>query len=65
MTQGADDDRDRSGLTRSSVEGREVAFAGSLSGQQGWRRTAARVLAIGWLTLMAAGVLGVATAVLL
>ena len=52
-------DLDLLGLSRSTAEGQTVALAGALSGQQGRRRTVARVLAFTWLGLMVAGLLGI------
>lgn len=58
------DDLDLIGLSRSTPEGQEVAFASSLSGQRGRRRTVARVLAFTWLGLMVLGLIGILVVVL-
>ena len=42
-------DNDRIGLSGSTPEGQEVRLAGGISGQTGWRRTAAKTFAFVWL----------------
>ncbi len=59
------DDSERIGLSRSTVEGQGVAFAAGLSGHNGWRRTAAKVLAYAWLAAAAAGLLAAVVLVVL
>jgi hypothetical protein len=51
------DDGERIGLSRSTPDGQTVALAGALSGQRGWRRSMARVIAFGALTVIAVGVI--------
>jgi hypothetical protein len=58
-------DRERIGLSDSTPEGRGLSLAGGLSGQTGWRRTAAHLLAVLWLAAMVAGVVVVVVVVLL
>lgn len=58
-------DLDLLGLSRSTAEGQTVALAGALAGQQGHRRTVARVLAFTWLGLMVAGLLGIVAVLVL
>jgi hypothetical protein len=45
-------DDDRIGLSGSTPVGQEVRLAAGLSGQTGWRRTAAKVFALLWLAAM-------------
>jgi hypothetical protein len=42
-------DNDRIGLSGSTGDGQHVRLAGMLSGQTGWRRTAAKAFAFIWL----------------
>jgi hypothetical protein len=42
-------DNDRIGLSGSTAEGQEVRLAAGMSGQTGWRRTAAKTFAFVWL----------------
>jgi hypothetical protein len=48
------DDNDRIGLSGSTSDGQGVRLAAGLSGQTGWRRTAAKVFALLWLAAMVA-----------
>jgi hypothetical protein len=57
-------DNDRIGLSRSTPEGQEVRLAAGLSGQTGWRRTAAKTFALLWLAAMLAGIVIAAVNVL-
>jgi hypothetical protein len=50
------DDNDRIGLSGSTPVGQEVRLAAGLSGQTGWRRTAAKIFALLWLGLIAVGI---------
>jgi hypothetical protein len=58
-------DDERIGLSGSTPEGRSVQLAAALSGQTGWRRRAAYLLAVLWLgglaVVLVAGVLAVVT----
>ena len=58
-------DLDLLGLSHSTAEGKTLAFDGALSGQQGRRRTVARLLAFIWLGLMVAGLLGIVAVLVL
>jgi hypothetical protein len=53
-------DNDRIGLSGSTADGQSVRLAGGLSGQTGWRRTAAKTFAVIWL-----GAMGVALVVII
>ena len=47
------DENDRIGLSAGTADGQSVRLAGGLSGQTGWRRTAAKTFAFFWLAAMA------------
>jgi hypothetical protein len=49
-------DNDRIGLSGSTPDGQGVRLAAGLSGQTGWRRTAAKVVALLWLGLITVGI---------
>jgi hypothetical protein len=57
-------DNDRIGLSGSTPEGQEVRLAAGLSGQTGWRRTAAKTFALLWLAAMVVVIVVVAVNVL-
>jgi hypothetical protein len=58
------DDNDRIGLSRSTPSGQEVRLAAGLSGQTGWRRTAAKVFALLWLAAMVVAIVVAAVSLL-
>jgi hypothetical protein len=61
---GMTSDDDRFGLSASTPVGQEVRLAAGLSGQTGWRRTAAKVFALLWLTAMGVAIVVAAVSVL-
>ena len=57
-------DNDRIGLSGSTPDGQEVRLASGLSGQTGWRRTAAKAFALLWLAAMVAAIVVAAVSLL-
>jgi hypothetical protein len=53
----SNDDSDRIGLSGSTPDGQALRLAAGLSGQTGWRRTAAKVFAVVCLAGICVGVI--------